>query len=667
MAYPDPSYPNRLQVVFCGEESPEWGYGTHNMWILGETLYDQGYWDMGWWCVPSAISGQTYQDRVPISDDAYSGPWSGSDGTRYLSVIGESFTYAYPSPTPSLYLQHGTAIGDITFNVTPFSVPAGRTIYGINFYYLVSEPVSGANHFHVRVKIGGSYYKSEYFSITPSTTWNWNRNVMHLDPTTGLPWTPAGVNAIQAIGLQSDDANPVFYVAGVLARVCYSDPTTDLGDGSNWVEVTFRDGNNFPNGYPAYGDHCSDNLLNVIPGFFIPWEDSIRKYYIYNFPHTDEKIYFDPATISPGGSSFQIGDKIYPAAVNPYYTGSLVVEIDTNENWIKVVPDPAEPYPSHVSGGMNIEVDHPVSGWFYVDLLPWIEEPTSFSESRAELEGRGYLSIYIDELTEALKVFEKINEAIFSYLYNGYNGKYRYRVFTPEPGGDLPTFTDDDIFSFKERVDASEIISNLRVEYAYRAEQDYPQVILLESLQSQYLQRSPIKVSKEIRLPFTQRNDAQYWAERAILMAGERLVLYDVELSPRAWTLEPGDFITIIYSRQSINMVMEVLEVNRDLATGVVDVVLSDQHGYLSGEGGGGGTTKDLGAWWWEDADSAGFLPTQFSGLTGYGTGAVSPWNPAWDPAIKAWVRQNVGYWCDDTTDRADVSDPDSYFASRWM
>lgn len=292
--------------------------------------------------------------------------------------------------------------------------------------------------------------------------------------------------------------------------------------------------------------------------------------------------------------------------------------------------------------------------------------PPSFEESREELEGRGYLSIYIDRLTEAMKVFETINEAIFSYLYNGYDGKYRYRVFAPEPGGSLPTFTDEDIFSFKERVDSSEVISNLRVEYAYRTEQDYPQVILLENSSSQYLQRSPIKVSKEIRLPFTQRNDAQYWSERAILMFGERLVLYDVSLSPRAWTLEPGDFVTIIYARQGINLVAEVLEVGRDLSSGVVDVVLSDQHGYLSGESGGGGTTKEWGYWWWEDADPDGFLPAQFSGLSGYGTGAVSPWNPSWDPAIKSWCRQNVGYWIDDATGLADITDPDSQNASRW-
>ena len=39
-------------------------------------------------------------------------------------------------------------------------------------------------------------------------------------------------------------------------------------------------------------------------------------------------------------------------------------------------------------------------------------------------------------------------------------------------------------------------------------------------------------------------------------------------------------------------------------------------------------------------------LPARFSGLTGYGTGALD-WNDSWSDTIKVWARQNVGYWTD--------------------
>lgn len=58
-------------------------------------------------------------------------------------------------------------------------------------------------------------------------------------------------------------------------------------------------------------------------------------------------------------------------------------------------------------------------------------------------------------------------------------------------------------------------------------------------------------------------------------------------------------------------------------------------------------------------------LPTRFAGLAGYGTGSLI-WNRDWAPEIKAWARQNVGYWSDEHG-FADPSDSESHLASVWV
>jgi hypothetical protein len=85
----------------------------------------------------------------------------------------------------------------------------------------------------------------------------------------------------------------------------------------------------------------------------------------------------------------------------------------------------------------------------------------------------------------------------------------------------------------------------------------------------------------------------------------------------------------------------------------------------MGGGGGGvpgGGTTVDPGFW----VDDAPVLPSRFSGLAGYGTGDAGNWNKDWDPEIKAWARQNMGFWCDENG-YADPTDPDSRLPSTWV
>ena len=287
-----------------------------------------------------------------------------------------------------------------------------------------------------------------------------------------------------------------------------------------------------------------------------------------------------------------------------------------------------------------------------------VEQPgTSFEDSRDELEGRGYLTIYIDRLTESIKVFESINEAIGSYLYSGYDGKYRYRVFVQKSAEGLMQFTDDEIFSYRERIASEELFSFFRTEYAYRREQDYPQVYLEERKSVQYLAGSPIQINREVRVPFTQREDAQYYTQRAAVMYGQRLLLATVEVAPKAWTLEPADFIQMTYTRGGINAVFEVLEVERDMNRGIVTLTLGNQHGLSGGPGAGdpGGGSTDPGIWMAESPAFPGSL----------GGGSMEFWDKNWSAEQKAYARQNAGFWCEETG-FADATDPEAKDPSTW-
>jgi hypothetical protein len=62
--------------------------------------------------------------------------------------------------------------------------------------------------------------------------------------------------------------------------------------------------------------------------------------------------------------------------------------------------------------------------------------------------------------------------------------------------------------------------------------------------------------------------------------------------------------------------------------------------------------------------DDSGALPTRFASLTGYGSGSLV-WNASWDPQIKRWACENVGYWTDGNG-FASSSDPDSFIPSSW-
>jgi hypothetical protein len=307
-------------------------------------------------------------------------------------------------------------------------------------------------------------------------------------------------------------------------------------------------------------------------------------------------------------------------------------------------------------GGENrtiVVMPHP-AGTSWMSDTPGV---ISFEESRDEFVGQARLSIYLSEEIEAFDVFSMLNAAVASYLFNDHFGKYRYVAYVPPTGASLPQFGEDEIFSFSEDVDATEIVSRVKAKFQHRVTQDYWQVRFVERPQAQYLQRSPVPILKEVEFPFVQSSDALKGGQRTALMEGVPQRVYKARVSSKGWTLLPSDFVQVTYARQGINGIFEVLEKKSDLTTGRVDLVLGGLRG-ITGGGLSGGFGFP-GHWTDETGGPRVAFPASLGGAD------ASVWDPAWTAEQKSYAKQNFGYWCDEDG-FADPTDPESFNASTW-
>ena len=274
----------------------------------------------------------------------------------------------------------------------------------------------------------------------------------------------------------------------------------------------------------------------------------------------------------------------------------------------------------------------------------------SFDDTNAALVGRSKISLYLNKEIEATKVFAEINAVVGTYLFNAYDGKYRYVLYQQQSGATAMSFTDVDIFSVDELTDAQEIISQVNAEYANRRTRDYWQVYIYSRDSAQYLRRSPTPVIKEAELPYATLSDAQVYAQRTALYEGERIRTFKVTVSHRGWTLVPSDFIQVTSTEAGVNAVLEVLEVEPDYLGNTTTLVVSGQRGLVDGTG------------------NPGFWMTAAPVFPGgdLGTGSTATWSSGWTDAQKEWARQNCGFWCD-ANGFADTADIDSSLPSTWI
>lgn len=162
------------------------------------------------------------QNRAPTSDEAASGTWSGSAGSRWLLVDD------YPSTDVADLITGGTAAAVITFGFSGFSIPEGSTGISVQVRYADGEPANGSNNCGGRLKVGGSYFNAA--THNPSgTAGTLREDSWATNPQTSAAWTVdqvngVGGNALQAFGINSTDSNPTFNVRSIELQVTYTEP-----------------------------------------------------------------------------------------------------------------------------------------------------------------------------------------------------------------------------------------------------------------------------------------------------------------------------------------------------------------------------------------------------------------------------------------------------------
>lgn len=299
-------------------------------------------------------------------------------------------------------------------------------------------------------------------------------------------------------------------------------------------------------------------------------------------------------------------------------------------------------------------------------------DATSFSESREKLRLGTDLqtgmdvalhtpSLYLNASTSCISVIEQINSTVGSYLFVGADGAFRYVVFEPKPGEGLTSFEKLDILEFTEVTPSVQQeqgrISQITGFHSTRTADGWGQLTFQEFVQNQYSKnRSKPVLFDPFEVVLSSQSEADYWAQRTLIFLGRTPKQYRVKLPWRALSLIPTQQIRLGYDRHELNKVLEIMEVSID--DGKMEILCTDLHCFKDQVG------------FWSSTDD--LLPARFAGLAGYGDRTDSEpdgslfWNPEWADEIVAWVRQNIGYWCD-TNGFACSADPRSYLASVWF
>lgn len=158
----------------------------------------------------------------PTSDDAVSGTWDGTAGSRY-TVVDD-----HPDSSGADYLTHGTTGGNLTFGFSAFSIPAGSTSISVDVIYYDQKTASQACNIGGRLKVGGNYYNATTHNPA-NGTWTLRTDSWSTNPKTSSAWTVddvngVGANALQAFGWVSTDASPTIRLSSIIIQVTYTPP-----------------------------------------------------------------------------------------------------------------------------------------------------------------------------------------------------------------------------------------------------------------------------------------------------------------------------------------------------------------------------------------------------------------------------------------------------------
>jgi len=163
------------------------------------------------------------QGRVPTSDIS-AGGWTTAP---LWSKIDE-----YPATNDADFVQ-GTSTTESQFGMAAFAVPSDATNIAVSVRTRGRDlTIAGANTFLVRWRTGTTWTSLPTHDPGSAATWTSYTDVI-TEPGNGV-WTPAEVNAINGLGLDSTDINPNPQVSQLYIEVSYDTPgsTTYAASGS---------------------------------------------------------------------------------------------------------------------------------------------------------------------------------------------------------------------------------------------------------------------------------------------------------------------------------------------------------------------------------------------------------------------------------------------------
>lgn len=206
--------------------------------------------------------------------------------------------------------------------------------------------------------------------------------------------------------------------------------------------------------------------------------------------------------------------------------------------------------------------------------------------------------IYINEKVDAIEVVSRINETLGSMLFVDAEGRYRFRAFAPQQGylfdfseTVLPrTFTEDDVLegTFEREVDSRRMFSRIKVDFAAREAEDWRQSITASLAETDVFHGLTDEFEEQREVCLSSKGDAQYYAQRVLTTEALPQVTYRFELPWKGLFLQPGDqfrlqddrFLNLAGIVELDNILLEVLEVDKDFSNGRVKVVAGDRRGW---------------------------------------------------------------------------------------
>lgn len=260
-------------------------------------------------------------------------------------------------------------------------------------------------------------------------------------------------------------------------------------------------------------------------------------------------------------------------------------------------------------------------------------------------------AIYLEDIEEIGVIISELLAQIGGFLYSDATGQVTIGVFEPSRGEGLEIIDATDVLDLEELTELEEQPSQINVSYAERFQDTYAQHVIQSKGALQYLRAQTAPVVREAFSLLPRTADATYQAQRMLALEGAPLRTFLLTTAWQGFLWKPGDQLKLEYAPKAIDRVLEILEVSINLANKTTQLLLGDLR-----------SLNDSPGWWIADAD---VLPVRFSGEAGYGVGSLV-WNNNWSDTIKAWARQNVGYWTD-ANGFANTTDPGSFLGSTWI